>query len=44
LLGLLQDAGLSGIEVRTFVIERAAPLVPCAYARLLEAMFRGIAS
>jgi SAM-dependent methyltransferase len=41
LLGLLQDAGLSGINVRTFVIERSAPLDPNAYAWLLEAIFRG---
>jgi SAM-dependent methyltransferase len=41
LLGLLQDAGLCRISVRTFVIERFAPLDPCAHAWLLEAIFRG---
>ena len=41
LLALLQAAGLSGISVRTFVIERVAPLDPRAYAWLLEAIFRG---
>jgi SAM-dependent methyltransferase len=41
LLGLLQDAGLCRISVRTFVIERCAPLDPCAQAWLLEAIFRG---
>lgn len=41
LLGLLQDAGLSRISVRTFVIERFAPLDACAHAWLLEAIFRG---
>jgi hypothetical protein len=41
LVGLLQDAQLSSIAVRTFVIERLAPLDPSARAWLLEAMFRG---
>jgi SAM-dependent methyltransferase len=41
LLGLLQDAGLSSINARTFVIERVAPLDECAHAWLLEAIFRG---
>ncbi len=41
LLRLLQDAGLSRLVVRTFVIERTAPLDPCAHAWLLEAIFRG---
>jgi len=40
LLGLLQDAGLCGITIRTFVIERLAPLDPRAHAWLLEAIFR----
>lgn len=41
LLGLLQEAGLSGITTRTFVIERIAPLDPGTHAWLLEAIFRG---
>ncbi len=41
LLALLQDAGLCGISVRTFVIERCAPLDPSTRAWLLEAIFRG---
>jgi SAM-dependent methyltransferase len=41
LVGLLQGAGLTGTSVRTFVIERAAPLDPCTRAWLLEAIFRG---
>jgi SAM-dependent methyltransferase len=41
LLGLLQEAGLCRISVRTFVIERFAPLDACAHAWLLEAIFRG---
>jgi SAM-dependent methyltransferase len=41
LLGLLQGAGLCRIRVHTFVIERFAPLDPCAHAWLLEAIFRG---
>jgi SAM-dependent methyltransferase len=41
LVALLQDAGLFRISVRTFVIERCAPLDPCAHAWLLEAIFRG---
>jgi SAM-dependent methyltransferase len=40
LLGLLQNAGLSGITTRTFVIERLAPLDSRTYAWLLEAIFR----
>jgi SAM-dependent methyltransferase len=41
LLGLLQEAGLAGVTARTFVIERFAPLDPCARAWLIEAIFRG---
>jgi SAM-dependent methyltransferase len=41
LLGLLQAAELCSISVRTFVIERFAPLDPCAHSWLLEAIFRG---
>jgi SAM-dependent methyltransferase len=41
LLGLLHAAGLSNVTVRTFVIERCAPLDPHAQAWLLEAIFRG---
>jgi SAM-dependent methyltransferase len=41
LLALLQATGLSGISVRTLVIERVAPLDPHAHAWLLEAIFRG---
>jgi len=41
LLGLLHAAGLSNITVRTFMIERFAPLDPYAQAWLLEAIFRG---
>jgi SAM-dependent methyltransferase len=41
LVGLLHEAGLTGISVRTFVIERAAPLSPCTGAWLLGAIFRG---
>ena len=37
----LHDAGLSRVTVRTFLIERTAPLDPCARAWLLEAIFRG---
>ena len=40
-LRLLHDAGLSRVTVRTFLIERTAPLDPCARAWLLEAIFRG---
>ena len=39
--GLLRKAGLSRVGVRTFVIERFAPLDPYARAWLLEAIFRG---
>ena len=39
--GLLREAGLSRVGVRTFVIERFAPLDPQAQAWLLEAIFRG---
>jgi SAM-dependent methyltransferase len=39
--GLLRQAGLSRVGVRTFVIERFAPLDPNAQAWLLEAIFRG---
>jgi SAM-dependent methyltransferase len=41
IFGLLQQAGLSRIAVRTFVIERCAPLDAPAHAWLLEAIFRG---
>jgi len=41
LVRLLHDAGLFGLRVRTFVIERTAPLDPCTHAWLLEAIFRG---
>jgi SAM-dependent methyltransferase len=41
LVGLLQDAQLTSIAVRTFVIERVAPLDPSAQAWLLEAILRG---
>ena len=41
LLALLQGADLSRIDLRTRVIERCAPLDPCTYAYLLEAIFRG---
>jgi SAM-dependent methyltransferase len=41
LLALLQATDLSDIRVRTFVIERVAPLDPSAHAWLLEAIFRG---
>jgi SAM-dependent methyltransferase len=39
--GLLRDAGLSSVGVRTCVIERFAPLDPPARAWLLDAIFRG---
>jgi len=39
--GLLREAGLSKVGVRTVVIERFAPLDPHAQAWLLEAIFRG---
>jgi SAM-dependent methyltransferase len=41
IFGLLHEAGLSRLVVRTFVIERCAPLDPPAHAWLLEALFRG---
>jgi SAM-dependent methyltransferase len=41
LVGLLHDSGLSKIRLRTFTIERCAPLDPPAQAWLLEAIFRG---
>jgi SAM-dependent methyltransferase len=41
LVGLLRQAGLADVRVRTFVIERIAPLDPHAQAWLLEALFRG---
>lgn len=41
LLALLQATELTGISVRTIVIERVAPLDPPAHAWLLEAIFRG---
>jgi SAM-dependent methyltransferase len=41
LVGLLRAAGLSNVGVRTFVIERFAPLDQRAQAWLLEAIFRG---
>lgn len=41
IFGLLHEAGLSGVAVRTFVVERCAPLDPHAHAWLLEAIFRG---
>jgi SAM-dependent methyltransferase len=40
-VGLLQEARLSQVRVRTFVIERVAPLDPQSQAWLLEAIFRG---
>ncbi len=40
LLALLQQAGLWRTSVRTFVIERTAPLDPSTYQWLLEAIFR----
>jgi SAM-dependent methyltransferase len=39
--GLLQTAGLSGVKVRTLLIERFAPLDEPAKEWLLEAIFRG---
>ena len=39
--GLLREAGLSNVGVRTTLIERFAPLDPRAQAWLLEAIFRG---
>ena len=41
LIGILLEAGLCRVAVRTFVIERCAPLDPHARAWLLEAIFRG---
>lgn len=40
LLGLLRRASLRDVTVRTFVIERIAPLRPADEAYLLEAIFR----
>ena len=40
-LGVLRAAALSDITVRTFLIERRAPLDPLTHAWLLEAVFRG---
>jgi SAM-dependent methyltransferase len=39
--GLLRRAGLRDVRVRTFVIERVAPLAPADEAYLLEAIMRG---
>jgi SAM-dependent methyltransferase len=41
ILGLLRRAGLREVKVRTFPIERAAPLAAADEAYLLEAIFRG---
>jgi SAM-dependent methyltransferase len=41
IFGMLHAAGLSHVVVRTFVIERCAPLDPRAHDWLLEAIFRG---
>jgi SAM-dependent methyltransferase len=41
IFGLLQEAGLSSVAARTFVIERCAPLDARAQAWLLEAIFHG---
>jgi SAM-dependent methyltransferase len=41
LVGWLREAGLSNVNVRTFVIERHAPLDPRSQAWLLEVIFRG---
>jgi SAM-dependent methyltransferase len=41
IFGLLHAAGLGSIRVRTFVIERHAPLDPQTHEWLLEAIFRG---
>lgn len=41
LLGWMQQAGLTHIAARTFIIERAAPLRPADEAYLLEAIYRG---
>jgi SAM-dependent methyltransferase len=41
IFGMLREAGLSGVAVGTFVIERCAPLDRHAHAWLLEAIFRG---
>ena len=40
-VGLLREAGLARVSVRTLVIERCAPLDPSARAWLLDAIFRG---
>ncbi len=41
IFGLLHEAGLTSITVRTFLIERHAPLDPRTKAWLLEAIFEG---
>lgn len=41
LVGLLLEAGLTQVSARSFLIERTAPLDPCAQAWLLETVFRG---
>lgn len=41
ILGILRRAGLRDVRVRTYVIERVAPLDAAAEAYLLEAIFRG---
>jgi SAM-dependent methyltransferase len=41
LVGVLRAGGLANVCVRTFVIERIAPLDPPAHAWLVEAIFRG---
>lgn len=41
LVGLLRSAGLSNIQVRTFVIERVSPLQEADEQYLLETIFRG---
>lgn len=41
LVGLLLDAGLRNVAVRTFVIERVQPLSQADEAYLLDAIFRG---
>ena len=40
-VGLLREAGLARVSVRTQVLERCAPLDPSTRAWLLEAIFRG---
>jgi len=41
LLGPMRRAGLQNVTVRTFMIERVAPLAPADEAYLLEVIFRG---